>query len=176
MVLVNIANAAVCENLNDCLTQGDWFRENKDVDSAIKYYEVACRSYSSSVGCNNVAFAYFGKQMYKESFPYAYSACLDDIGGSCSLLGYFYINGYGVEKDFFEGSVYSAHACVLGIASGCNSTANLFLNGTWYTKDYNRALAYFAKGCEYGDQDSCNLAETVKSKMKSEEETEESEE
>ena len=136
-----------CEakNYGACGILGLLYHEQKQYNKAKKYYEMVCDNANSKdtfqVEVTN------GRVV---EFP-----ILQFVQASCSGLGGFYYNGWGVRQSYEKAFQYRKKACDLGGGDGCALVGFAYYKGEGVTKDLNRAIKFYAKACEFKDGMGC---------------------
>ncbi|GAB2695070.1 SEL1-like repeat protein [Aliiglaciecola aliphaticivorans] len=67
-----------------------------------------------------------------------------------SSLGWFYLNGIGIQKNFELALKYFSLAKTLGCVSAPNNLGWMYANGFGVKKDIDKALSYFSEGATLG--------------------------
>ncbi|GHP56779.1 hypothetical protein JP0045_01800 [Helicobacter pylori] len=79
---------------------------------------------------------------------------------TCTLVGAFYRDGYGVTKDLKQAFEYFDKACKLNNAKGCYALAALYNEGV--AKDEKQMTENLKKACELGLKEACDILKEQK--------------
>ena len=152
-----------------------------DFVNARKYYEKACNLnhpkgcddyrrllqlndnsnnniYRSSIQDNDEANCtiLIQAKKYTEALPLCIKACDSNIAQICTVIGYLYNTGYGVDQSYKNAGKYYKKGCDLNNKDGCYLLGYLYENPTGTGHDYVNAQKYYEKACNLGSQDGCN--------------------
>jgi len=113
--------------------------------------------------CNDRGVAYGVKGEYIKAFKLYEKACNLDSSTGCSNIGFMYMNGQAVKRDFIEAVKYLKKSVVLGGYNlGAVNLGIIYANGYGKVKaDKEKAIKYFELGCTHKDGFSCNYLGTV---------------
>ena len=133
---------------------------DRDFDRALKYLEQATAfpEYINALG--TTADIYYDKQEYKEALDF-YLRYIE-IGGTSyfSRVGYMYMEGQGIEKDFHRAISYLERGAALGIGACYTNMGWIYENdGSGISQNLEKAAEYYQEAAELGDDvGQANLA------------------
>ena len=111
--------------------------------------------------CNDRGVAYGEKGEFGKAFPLYKKACDLNSSRGCSNLGFMYMNGQGVKRDFVMAVQYLEKGFTLGdYHLAATNLGIIYARGYGeIKKDKIKAMLYFRQGCEKFSRISCaNLA------------------
>lgn len=75
----------------------------------------------------------------------------------CTILGYYYQRGFGLDPDPATAALWFSRACEGGDASGCTFLGHLFWQGAGRNVDRVSAIQLYERGCHGGHAEGCIL-------------------
>ncbi len=90
----------------------------------------------------------------KKAVKYARMAAENGLDDAQWLLGWFYLNGTGVEKDPGEAVIWLQKAADQGNAKALKSLAGCYFQGIGVQKDTEKAIRLFRKAADEGNADA----------------------
>ena len=151
-----------------------------DFVNARKYYEKACNLnhpkgcddyrrllqlndnsnnniYRSSIQDNDEANCtiLIQAKKYTEALPLCIKACDSNIAQICTVIGYLYNTGYGVDQSYKNAGKYYKKSCDLNDEGGCHLLGELYENPTGTGHDYVNARIYYNKSCDLKHGPAC---------------------
>ncbi len=96
----------------------------------------------------------------KKAFEYYSKGCELNRALTCTLVGAFYREGYGITKNFKKAFEYFAKACKLNNAKGCYALAVLYNEGV--AKDEKQMTESLKKACKLGLKEACGILKEQK--------------
>jgi TPR repeat protein len=99
--------------------------------------------------------AFARERRYADAAPLLTDACNSGIAGSCTDLGWFYENGFGVNRSDAQAVALYRKACDGGNMRGCNDLGLMHENGRGVGKDEDEAVELYRKGCDGADALAC---------------------
>ena len=121
-------------------------------------------SVAAFLSFGNIAFAgdldlcssEFFQGAYASAFRYCEKACSLNEGLGCGLLGAFYNDGLGVERDFRQAKTYFEKACSLNDGTGFAVLGVLYDTGFGVKQNKKVSKEYYGKACDLGIQEGCD--------------------
>lgn len=111
--------------------------------------------------CNNVG-AIFGKRgEFDKALKLYKQTCDLNSSMGCSNLGFMYLNGQTVTKDFTIARKYMKKSCDLNNSNGCLNLGIIHEKGLGIEANNSKALTLYAKACGIGEGFACAEASRV---------------
>lgn len=118
--------------------------ENFDKDSS-------CEKSLSISELNKKSDYFIDNEKYEKAFSCSIIAANQKDTYAEGAVGWFYQNGYGVEKDYEKALEYLRRAKNGGSAYAMNLLANHYVEGWGVQKDYSKAISYYTKSANKDD-------------------------
>ena len=111
--------------------------------------------------CNNIG-AIFGKRGEFEKALKLYKQTCDlNSSMGCSNLGFMYLNGQAVTKDFTIAKKYLKKSCDLNNSNGCLNLGLIHEKGLGTEANNSKALTLYDKACKLGAGFACAKASSI---------------
>lgn len=128
-----LGNIAACNTIGNMYLNGD-YPLSKDIDRAIEYYNIACKS-NYAYSFNNIGKIYELKKDYNRAFEYYLKAANLGESWACNKVGEYYRLGI-IDKDLSKAFYYYNKALESNYRLLC------------YFAYYNLAKYFYLNGCE----------------------------
>ena len=92
----------------------------------------------------------FEKKEYKEALELFLELGEANIPEAQNMLGDFYKNGYGIDKDITKAIEWYIKAAEQGYADAQCNLGNMYNNGNGVEQDYTKAVEWFTKAADLG--------------------------
>ena len=93
---------------------------------------------------------------------FEYWNCYKGNVSACNYLGWLYVEGLGVKKNYSKAFKYFKLACNKENGAGCNNLGILYERGLGVKKNYKKALKFFKISCDKGLNLGCQNAKILK--------------
>ncbi len=111
--------------------------------------------------CNNIG-AIFGKRgEFDKALKLYKQTCDLNSSMGCSNIGYMYLNGQAVTKDFTIAKRYLKKSCDLNNSNGCLNLGIIHEKGLGTEANNSKALTLYDKACKLGTGFACAKASNI---------------
>jgi len=111
--------------------------------------------------CNDIG-AIFGRRgKFDKALDFYKQTCDLNSSMGCSNLGFMYLNGQAVTKDFMIAGRYMKKSCDLSNGYGCLNLGIMYEQGLGTEANNSKALTLYDKACKLGTGDACANASNI---------------
>ena len=113
--------------------------------------DTSCNKSLSVSELNKKSDYFIDNEKYEKAFSCSIIAANQKDTYAEGAVGWFYQNGYGVEKDYEKALKYLRRAKNGGSAYAMNLLANHYVEGWGVQQDYSKAISYYTKSANKDD-------------------------